>query len=116
MASGQLVSDVAEVSVPFNLGNQCFNEKFLLLKSANFLILGCHSSKSTTSKNLLHFPDIKIQVDLITKRSAKTRKRKNPDKKPRFYFQKSTFSNQQNQRYLNVKIRKTKIWKMLQDL
>ena len=40
MASGQLVSVDIEVPAPFKLGNQCFNEKFLALKPANFLICG----------------------------------------------------------------------------
>ena len=40
MASSQLVSVDAAVSVPFRLENQCYNEKLLVPKSANNLIRG----------------------------------------------------------------------------
>ena len=70
MASRQLVSVDTEVSVPFKLGNQCFNEKFLVLKSANSLILGNpffkkHNIQIFPKNNLLQFLDMTIQVNSI---------------------------------------------------
>ena len=85
MASGQLVSVDTEVSVPFKLGNQCFNEKFLVLKSANSLIL-CnpffkkHNIQICPKNNLLQFPDMTIQVNSIKETEHENKKTKKSTK------------------------------------
>ena len=87
MASGQLVSTDTEVSVPFRLGNQCFNEKFLVLKSANSLILGNpffkkHNIQICPKNNLLQFPDMMIQVNSIKETEHENKKTKKLTKIP----------------------------------
>ena len=45
MASRQLVYVDTDVSVPIKLRKQCFNEKFLVLKSAISLVLGIQETQ-----------------------------------------------------------------------
>ena len=86
MASGQLVSVDTEVSVPFKLGNQCFFEKFLVLKSAHFLILGNPFFKKHNiqicPKNFRQFPDMTIQVNSIKEMQHENTKTKKATKIP----------------------------------
>ena len=49
------------------------------------------------------------KVNWIKESSSKTKIRRN-QQKSQFYIRKKKFSNQQNQRYLNVNFRETKIF------
>ena len=94
MASGQIVSLDAEVSLPSKLGNQCFNEKFLVLKSANSMILRSllfkkHNIQLCPKNILLQFPGLTIRVNLIKETEHENQKTKKLTRqKSQFYFQK----------------------------
>ena len=87
MASSQLVSVDTEVSVPFRLENQCYNEKLLVPKSANNLIHGKpffkkHNIQICPKNNLLPFPDMTAKVNWIKETEHENKKPKKSTKIP----------------------------------
>ena len=106
MGNGQLVSVDTEVSVPFELGNQSFNEKFHVLKYANSLFRGNlffkkHNIQICIKNILLIFPDTTIQVFSIMEMGHKNKNTKSftvlPNKKDILKQEKSTLIEYQRQ-------------------
>ena len=70
MAGGQLVSIETEVTIEFHMADMNFTETFLVLNSANSTILGNpffkkHHIHVCPKYNLLHFPDLTLQINEI---------------------------------------------------
>ena len=70
MAGGQLVSIETEVTIEFHMADMNFTETFLVLISANSTILGNpffkkHHIDVCPKYNLLHFPDLTLQINEI---------------------------------------------------
>ena len=70
MAGGQLVSIETEVTLEFKLADMTFVESFLVLHAANSIILGNpfykkHHIHICAKYNLLHFPDLALQINEI---------------------------------------------------
>ena len=70
LAGGQLVSIETEVTIEFCMAGMNFTETFLVLNSANSTILGNpffkkHHIHVCSKYNLLHFPDLTLQINEI---------------------------------------------------
>ena len=70
MAGGQTVAIETELTVEFRLANMTFTEPFLVLNSANSIILGnpffkAHKIHIFPKYNLLKFPDVTLQSNEI---------------------------------------------------
>ena len=70
MAGGQLVPIETEVTLEFKLADMTFVESFLVLHAANSIILGNpfykkHHIHICAKYNLLHFPDLTLQINEI---------------------------------------------------
>ena len=70
MAGSQLVSIETEVTIEFCMAGMNFTETFLVLNSANSTILGNpffkkHHIHVCSKYNLLHFPDLTLQINEI---------------------------------------------------
>ena len=70
MAGGRLVPIETEVTIEFRLADMTFVESFLVLHAANSIILGNpfykkHHFHICAKYNLLHFPDLTLQINEI---------------------------------------------------
>ena len=70
MAGGQLVPIETEVTIEFRSADMTFVESFLVLHAANSIILGNlfykkHHIHVCANYNLLHFPDLTLQINEI---------------------------------------------------
>ena len=70
MAGGQLVSIEIEVTIEFHMADTNLTETFLVLNSVNSTILG---NPFCSKYNLLHFPDLTIQIIEIKPANAPRR-------------------------------------------
>ena len=94
MAGGQTIKVTCQVQICFKLAHRDFNENFLVLPSANSIILGNpffkkHEINIFPAKNLIQFEDLTVQVNEIKPKNEPRRTIK-PRKVPIYTTRKIT--------------------------